>query len=300
MPSSAHAAWAGRASRSVRRLPACGPLRRRCPAVGGSRGRPRTARPGTARARRPAQPRRRPSRPPRAPTAALAVPTPGAAPSRTSAGSCVPGSPHGEPASATQTSDTVRASANRGHAVARPPSVNGVAASPPARKARRSSTLASSNHADNARMASCAPGGAQPASTRTCHNVVAATPRCARARLIPGRTRRPYALPASAPRASSSDAEAAIARACWRPRRRESRLRARTLPATQPGLSVRCASRTPAPRRRAVRRAPRAWRRSARSRALRPHGSPASWPWRPPAAGPRPARAPRRRAPVPR
>ena len=74
--------------------------------------------------------------------------------------------------------------------------MNGVAASPPARKARRSSTLASSNHADNARMASCAPGGAQPASTRTCHNVVSATPTLRAREIHSG----PHAAPVRAPR----------------------------------------------------------------------------------------------------
>ena len=208
-PRSAHAACAGSAARSAPRLAGLGPASAERPAGGArpsaaadrparnssratqqrdSAGRPvarlldrRQHPPRPAEAQREADRRghrRRPDRPTVSPRGQRAPP----------ASVCAP--------------------ASRGHAVARPPSANGVGASPPARIRRGDPRCWPARTTRRARgSASSAPGGAQPASTRTCQSVVAATARCAVATSAPGCTQRPYALPASRASASSSEAD---------------------------------------------------------------------------------------------
>ena len=99
------------------------------------------------------------------------------------------------------------------------------------------------------RARSAAPGGSQPASTRSCQRAVEATARCASARSAPGRTASPYALPASAATAAARDGWRAISSERSRPMPCDAIRRARTEAATHEGLMRGRASGRRHPRR---------------------------------------------------
>ena len=111
--------------------------------------------------------------------------------SRITAGSSLPGSPHGDERKSERTSATVRAAKIAVDDSARDPSAYGRVAVSPRSVANLPTMLESSNPAAKTRSGRAPRGGPQPARTRRCHRTVAETACCADARSMSFRSSRP-------------------------------------------------------------------------------------------------------------